>query len=381
MRVCIFTGSRSEYGLLKKLILTIQKNRLFKSNLIVTGSHLSKRYGFSLTEIKNDKVKITKKIYINLNDDSSWGIGSAFSELMKKLNTFFKTNKYDLIILLGDRYEALSAGITSYINRIPILHIHGGEKTLNSLDENYRHCISKLANIHCVSHLKYKKRLIQLGEKEKNIFHVGGLGAEIIKNFSFIRKKELEKNLNVKFKDKIIIINYYPEILNLKKSFNNLKIILNSLKYFLNDCSIIFTLPSHDISNDKFSSEIKIFCKKFNNAFVFKSLGQKKYYSLLNISNLMIGNSSSGVLEMPSFKKFSINLGSRQAGRIFSKSVINLPFNIDILKKNIKICLNKKDNSIKNVYHKNNTTKNILNVIKKIKNNQLNIKKKFIDII
>ena len=111
MRVCIFTGSRSEYGLLKKLILTIQKNRLFKSNLIVTGSHLSKRYGFSLTEIKNDKVKITKKIYINLNDDSSWGIGNAFSDLMKKLNTFFKTNKYDLIILLGDRYEALSAGM------------------------------------------------------------------------------------------------------------------------------------------------------------------------------------------------------------------------------------------------------------------------------
>ena len=169
MKICIFTASRSEYGLLKGLIKKIHLIKNTKLSLIVSGSHLSTKYGLSINEIKKDKFKINKKIYINLEKDSNWDVANAFAETSKKINKYFKSKKFDLVILLGDRYEALSVAISSYINRFPIAHIHGGEKTLNSLDDNFRHSISKLSAFHFVSHISNKKRLIQLGEDKKKI--------------------------------------------------------------------------------------------------------------------------------------------------------------------------------------------------------------------
>lgn len=181
----------------------------------------------------------------------------------------------------------------------------------------------------------WKKALVNLDTSIKSA--IKNLNQTALK-ICFVYKKKLQKNLNIKFQNKIIIVNYYPEILNLKKSLTNLKIILNVIKEFTKYVTIIFTLPSHDIENEKFTREIKNFCNHNINSFVFKNLGQKKYLSLLKISNLMIGNSSSGIYEMPSFRKFSINLGQRQSGRIASKSVINSMINYNILKKK-SVCI------------------------------------------
>jgi GDP/UDP-N,N'-diacetylbacillosamine 2-epimerase (hydrolysing) len=377
MNIGIFTASRSEYGLLKILIQKLNFNKKIKIDLIVSGSHLSKKYGYSIDEIKKDKIKITKKIYVNLKNDTNWGIGNAFADTSKKINNFLKLKNYDLIILLGDRYETLAIAILAYINRIPIAHIHGGEKTFNSLDDNYRHSISKLSTLHFVSHISNKKRLLQLGEKKKNIYVVGGLGACQIKKIKLFEKKYLEKELNTKLSENFIIINVYNEIYNQRRIIKNLLRLFKIVKKNKN-ITFISTLPSHEINSKHLNNKIKNFSRSVSNFRVFKNLGQKKYYSLIKFSSLMIGNSSSGILEAPSFGIYTINIGTRQKGRIFSKSIIQSDYEDKQLENKILKHLNKK-HKFQNPYFKKNTYDKIVNVIIKLKKKNLEYKE-FVDL-
>jgi len=381
MKVCVFSGSRSEYGLLKNLLKIFNNDKFFKTDFIVSGSHLSKKHGLSVQEIINDKIKIKKKFFLNLKSSTSWDICHNFSNINSKINNFFKYHKYDVLILLGDRYESLAVAIVAYINRVPIAHIHGGEKTNDSLDDNYRHAISKFSNFHFVSHGINKKRLIQLGEEPKNIKIVGGLGANIISQIKLIDKKKLETKLGTKFKYKIIIINFYPEVSSIKKSINTLKNIFSVLSE-IEKIHCIFTLPSHDIGNNQFENLIKSFIKSNKDYFFYKNLGQTKFLSLLKISTILIGNSSSGVLEMPSFGKYSINIGDRQKGRVFSRTVIQCSSNKNEIKKKINKYLKKKTTTVKNenIYYKKNSYENIIKTLKKKNIFKKNEIKKFRDI-
>ncbi len=300
MRICIFSGSRSEYGLLKKIIQDLKKDNFFKVDFIVSGSHLEKNFGYSIDQVLQDKIKVKKKIKINIKNDKSWHIANAFSEITKKTNNFFVKKKYDLIILLGDRYETFATAISAYINRIPILHIHGGEKTFNSLDDNYRHSISKLSNVHLVSHKLYKKRLIQLGENKKNIYVVGGLGANIIKDTKILKKNRLAKYIDLDLNKPTIVVNLYNEIFNQKGTLKALNNIFSAIKK-LKKINFIFTLPSHEINSKLLNNRITKMSNKHINCKVYKNLGNTKYYSLLKFSNLIIGNSSSGILEASEF--------------------------------------------------------------------------------
>jgi UDP-hydrolysing UDP-N-acetyl-D-glucosamine 2-epimerase len=381
MKVCVFSGSRSEYGLLKELLKLLFKDSFFKTDLIVSGSHLSKKYGLSVKEIVDDKIKIKKKFVLDLKMSTAFGICQNFSDINSKINNFFKTNKYDVLILLGDRYESLAVAIAGYINRIPIAHIHGGEKTEDSLDDNYRHAISKFSNFHFVSHPTNKKRLIQLGEYPQSIKVVGGLGANSISKIKLINKKDLEKLLNIKLKYKVIVINFYPEISNINKSINTLKNIFKVISS-IKKIHYVFTLPSHDTGNNQFENLIIKFIKNDKDYFFYKNLGQTKFLSLLKISTLLIGNSSSGILEMPSFGKYSINIGDRQKGRIFSKTVIQCSSKEKELKQKINKYLNIKLSTTvnKNIYYKKNTYKEIIKQLKNknfLRDNKL---KKFRDI-
>ena len=381
MKICIFSGSRSEYGLLKKLLKLLFRDKFFKVDFIVSGSHLSKKYGESVKEIVNDRIKIKKKFFLDFKSSTPWSICKNFSNINSKINNFFKNNSYDAILLIGDRYETLSVAIAAYINRIPIIHVHGGEKTDDSLDDNYRHAISKFSNFHFVSHNINKKRLIQLGEQSKSIQVVGGLGANAISKIKLIKKKKLESILKVDLKNKVIVINFYPEVSNITKSIKTLKNIFKIISGIEN-INCIFTMPSHDIGNDQFEKLIIEFTNTNKNYLYFKNLGQKNFLSLLKISSLLIGNSSSGILEMPSFGKYSINIGNRQKGRIFSKTVIQSSSEINELRKKINKYLNQKISIKKNmnIYYKKNTYENIIKHLKKnnfLKNNQF---KKFKDI-
>ncbi len=377
MRICIFSGSRSEYGLLKKIILDLQNDSFFKTDFLVSGSHLEKNFGYSIDQIYKDNIWVKKKIKINVKNDKNWHIANAFSEVTKKTNNFFLNKRYDLIILLGDRYETFATAVSAYINRIPILHIHGGEKTFNSLDDNYRHSISKLTNIHMVSHELNKKRLIQLGENKKNIYVVGGLGANIIKGTEVLEKKILAKHIDIDFNKPTVIVNLYNEIFNQKGTLKALNNIFSAIKK-LKKINFIFTLPSHEINSEFLNKKIIKMCNKQINCKVYKNLGNIKYYSLLKYSNLIIGNSSSGILEAPSFKIYTINIGSRQFGRIFCKSIINADYNDKNLLNKILKFINKKHN-YKNPYYKKDTYKRIKSILKKINLKDLKTKE-FIDI-
>jgi UDP-N-acetylglucosamine 2-epimerase len=379
MKIFLITSTRADFGLLKNLIFEFKKNSFIDLKIIATGTHFSKKHGFSFSEIKNNKVAIYKKIFITNNTKSPKSVLSDMSLLSQKISSLIKRDKPDLFIVLGDRYETLAVSLAAFLNKVPIAHIHGGEITQGSLDDGFRHCISKMSNLHFVSHMDYKKRLIKMGENPKSIYNVGGLGVENIYKTKFLKKNELEKSLKINLKNDILLVCLHPEI-NKKLTINLANETLSALKYY-NDKSIIFTMPGADLFNDIIFKKILFFKKKNSNCFLFKNLGSQKFLSFLKIADAIIGNSSSGILEMPTFKKPTINIGERQKGRVKSNSIIDVFPNKYLIKKKIDFIYSKKF-KIKNIinpYKKLNISKKIISILKNTKlENYKN--KKFYDI-
>ena len=366
--ICVVTGSRAEYGLLKNLLFSLKKDQRFKLQLVVTGSHLSNKYGFTINSIIKDKFKIKDKIDLKVNKDDAFSLSKSMSFGLSKLVKVFEKNKPDIIILLGDRYEIFTASIAATLCRLPIGHIHGREITKSSLDDVFRHSITKMAHIHFTATAEYKKRVIQMGENPKNVHVVGGLGVDNIRFTEFYSKAALEKKLNLKFSKKIVLATFHPETLMKRAYLENLKNIFKALKD-MRDTTIIFTLPNSDIDSARISNLIRKFTMKKKNYYFFKSLGQRKYYSCCKYADFMIGNSSSGVLEMPSFKKFSINIGDRQSGRIKANSVIDCDGKTKNIKKAIKFSTKpsnlKKIKDVKNPYGTGGASQKIIDILKK----------------
>lgn len=381
-KLCVVTGSRAEYDLLKPIIKKISKEKNFKLSVIVTGSHLSKKFGYTYREVLKDNIKIEKKVNILGIKDDEETICKSISKGISKFADILKRKKYNFILVLGDRYEILSFVISAAFFKIPVIHFSGGEISSGSIDDNIRHAITKFSKYHFVSHQIYKKRVIQLGENPKRVFYVGSTSPENIKKEKLLNKNELEKDLNFKFKKKNFLITYHPVTHEKNYGINNFKVLLKVLEK-LKHTSIIFTMPNSDIKNNVFYLEIKKFIKKNKNSKYFNSLGRKRYFSCIAHSDLVIGNSSSGIIEVPSFKKPTLNLGIRQNGRIGAKSIINCE---SVSKKNILNSLKKiqsvkfkKDlKSIKNPYEKLNTSSQIIKILKKITNEQ-DINKVFFD--
>jgi GDP/UDP-N,N'-diacetylbacillosamine 2-epimerase (hydrolysing) len=366
MKIFLVTSTRADFGLLKNLILQIKKNSYFDLKIIATGTHFSKKHGFSFSEIKDNKVEIYKRILIANNTSSPKSLLDDMSILSKSLSSLIKKDKPDLFIVLGDRYEIFAASLAAYLNKVPIAHNHGGEITQGSLDDGFRHCISKMSNFHFVSHKDYKIRLIKMGENPKTIFNVGALGVENIYKTNFLSKEELEKSLKINLKKNILLVCLQPEITK-ELTVKLVNETLSALKYY-HDKSIIFTMPGADLYNDIIFKKILIFIKKKSNCFLYKTLGSQKFLSFLKIADVIIGNSSSGILEMPTFRKPTINIGDRQKGRIKSSSIIDVLPVKSLIKKKIDFIYSKKFNSqgIINPYKKLNTSKKIVTILKSL---------------
>jgi len=381
-KICVVTGSRADYGLLKNLLFLIKKEKSLSLQLIVTGSHLSKKHGNTFKEIVKDKFKIKNKVDLKLFGDNTLSITKSMALGLSKFVKIYEKNKPDIVILLGDRYEIFTACCAASLCRLPIGHIHGGEVTLSSLDEAFRHAISKMSHLHFTASQEYQKRVIQMGESPQNVFNVGGLGVDCIKQTSLYSKSFLEKKLNIKFLKKFALVTYHPETLKKNSSKLNLKHLFEALS-FMKDTTVIFTMPNSDIESLTIFKLIKKIVSKKKNYYLFKSLGQKKYYSCCRHSDFMIGNSSSGLLEMPSFKKFSINIGDRQLGRVKAKSVINCDTTTKSMIRAIKYSLNPvnklKLKHVINPYGKGGASKKIVNILKNKKFDNL-ILKGFFDI-
>ncbi len=331
-KICVITGSRAEYGLLRKLIKILDVSELFQLQLIVTGSHLSKKFGETINEVEGDGFKINSKIDINLVSDTPIGISKSTSIGLSGFAGEFELLKPDMILVLGDRFEILSAVIAAMFARIPIAHIHGGELTEGAIDDAIRHSITKFSHLHFVGNEVYRKRVIQLGEKPERVFNVGGLGVDAINDINLIPKNKLEKDLNIKFLKKNLLITFHPVTLEDESSLKQISELLNALSN-LQNTSLIFTMPNADGDSQVIFEKIEDYVSSNKNAYVFISLGQVRYLSCLAQVDAIVGNSSSGLHEAPSFRKATINIGDRQKGRIQSKSVINCkPLSQDIQK-------------------------------------------------
>jgi len=322
MKIGLFTSSRSDFGLIKNLILILKKKKI-NYKLIVAGSHFSKKYGETIKEIKKNNILISKKIKGRFSANTTNDLSKSFSLILNCLTKEISKLNIDRLVLLGDRFETLAAAVAAYINKICIIHLHGGEITQGSMDEAFRHSITKFSHLHFVANEIYKKRVIQLGENPKKVFNVGGLGIDSLSKTIFFSKNFLSKKFKINFEKNIIIITFHPETLSKNKIKFQVRNLLSFLKK-INNSTLIFTSPGVDIGNNFLIKSISKFVKNNKNCFFIRSLGQDYYFSFLNISDLMIGNSSSGILEMPYFKKPTINVGFRQDGRLKSKSVIDV---------------------------------------------------------
>ena len=382
MRVSIITSTRADFGLLKNLILNIRKNKNFSLKVIASGSHFSKKFGYTYKEIKNSKIKIDKKIVCEFNSNNIEGASKIMSKSILETSKILKNLKTELLIVLGDRYEILASVISAHLSRIPVAHIHGGEVTQGAIDDAFRHSITKMSHIHFSAKKKKKKRIIQLGENPLHVYSVGGLGIDSISKTNFLTKKELEKKFNFKFNKYNFIINFHPETINknlAKKQINELLLALSKL----NNTNFIFTMPGADLENSVILKEIKFFVQKHAHAYFFKSLGQINYFSFLNHVDGMIGNSSSGILEKKKKKKGTINLGNRQLGRLFAKSIINTEIKKNKIEQAVKSILSikfkKRIKNHINPYGKPGASDRIIKILEKIIIKKV-FNKKFFDI-
>lgn len=362
--VVIFTIARSDFGILKNIIKKIELDQRFNLSLIVGAAHYSKTFGSTLNEIKEINIKNLKKIKFNYKNSSNLDIIEYFKKTMSSVSKILNKRKVDAFILLGDRYEALAAAMTSFQMNIPIFHLCGGSITEGSLDDTYRYCISKMSTMHFLETKHHKKNLINLNIK-KNLFVVGSPSLENY-NKDLINKDdfELKYNFNLNNSKNILVCCFNPETsLTIKENINKLNIFIK----FLNQLNqnVVFTYPNSDQGYRKYIGLIKKKLTK-KNILLVKNLGKKNYFSLLSFANIVIGNSSSGIIETGSFKIPAINLGNRQKKRICNKNIIHSEFKLTSMHKAYKVATSKKFikkiKQIKNVYYKNKTSENFINL-------------------
>ena len=325
-KICVVTGTRAEYGLLYWLMKEIDLDSELKLQIIATGMHLSPEFGLTYKEIEKD-FKIDKKIEMLLSSDTSIGISKSMGLAQISFVEAYEELKPDIIVILGDRYEIFSAASAAMIARIPIAHLHGGETTEGAFDESIRHSITKMSHLHFTATQEYKNRVIQLGEHPSKVFNVGGMGIENIKRLKLLNKEEFEKSIEFKLNKKNILVTFHPVTLENSTAKEQFQELLDAIDE-LEDTNIIFTKANSDTNGRIINQMIDEYvAKNYHKSIGFISLGQQRYLSALQYVDAVVGNSSSGLLEAPSFKIGTINIGDRQKGRIKAESVINSEVN------------------------------------------------------
>ncbi len=364
------SSSRADYGIMSGLIDKLKKNKFINLRVLSIGSHNLKEYGNTIQDMNIEKKYLdVRKIQFSTKHPKNISIFS--SKLISELTKNFTTKKPDLILLLGDRYEIFLTSYVSTIFKIPIAHFCGGDETIGSYDNNFRDAITHLSNYHFTTNQKSKNKVIKLINSKKNVYNFGHLSLNNLNKKKFLSKKKIENNFKIKFREKNILITFHPltkERNRTKKYFQNILSVLDNLK----QTTLIFTSPNADHESETIKKMINEFAIKKDNAYYIRSFGQKYFFSIMHYVNGVVGNSSSGILEAPSFKKAVVNIGNRQTGRIFAKNIIQSSYEIKDIKKSINKIFDKKFNkkimTVKNPYYKVSSLKNTLKKILKIKN-------------
>ncbi len=321
-RICIVTGTRAEYGLLRWVMEGIRQSPLLELQLIATGMHLSPEFGMTVEAIKADGFQVDRKVEMLLSSDTAVGVTKSMGLGMIGFADALAELRPDLMLVLGDRYEIFSAAAAAMIARIPIAHLHGGETTQGAFDEAIRHSITKMSQLHFVAAEEYRRRVIQLGEQPDRVFQVGGLGIDNIRRLTLLARDELEAALEFKLASRNLLITFHPVTLEHNTSAAQMDELLAALAE-RQDTGLIFTMPNADTEGRVLFRQIQDFCARHPNARAYTSLGQLRYLSCIRHVDGVVGNSSSGLAEVPSFNKGTINIGDRQRGRLRAASVID----------------------------------------------------------
>lgn len=381
--ICFITGTRAEYGLLKPLMDLVASENSMSLQIIVTCMHLSPEFGLTYKNIENDGFKIDDKVEILLSSDTPIGIcksiGLGFIGLAESLTRL----KPDLIILLGDRFETFAAATCALISRIPVAHLHGGELTEGNFDEALRHSITKMSHFHFTSNEEYRKRVIQLGEHPNTVFNVGAIGLDNIKKLKLLSKKELENQTGIQFKKKNLLITFHPVTLESSTSEKQFTELLKALDELV-DTFFIFTKPNSDTDGRIIIKMIDDYVKSHSEkSLAFISMGQLNYLSCLQYVDAVVGNSSSGIIEAPSFKIATVNIGNRQSGRIKAESIIDCEPNHTSVSNAISQVYSQrfteKLKSLTNPYGDGETSLRIFSVLKSL-NRNITTKKQFFNL-
>lgn len=321
-KICVVTGTRAEYGLLRWVIDGILNSCSLELQLIATGMHLSPEFGLTVQEIEADGYHINRKVEMLLSSDTPVGVTKSMGLGMIGFADALNDLQPDLLLLLGDRFEAFVAASSALVAQVPVAHLHGGETTEGAIDEAMRHSITKMSHLHFVATEEYANRVIQLGEDPQKVFQVGGLGVDSIRRVQLLGRAELESAIDFQLKSKNFLITFHPVTLEKNTSSQQIDELLSVLSSF-KEIGLIFTMPNADTDGRIVREKITNFCQLHANAKAFESLGQLRYLSCVNQVDAVIGNSSSGLAEVPSFKKATINIGDRQKGRLKAASIID----------------------------------------------------------
>jgi GDP/UDP-N,N'-diacetylbacillosamine 2-epimerase (hydrolysing) len=367
-KICAVTGTRAEYGLLYWLMKSIEDNPMLELQIIATGMHLSPEFGLTYREIEKDSFTINRNIEMLLSADTpsaiskSTGLGLiGFADAYNELDP-------DIVVILGDRFELLAASTAALYAKIPIAHIHGGETTTGAFDEAIRHSITKMAWWHFVAANEYEKRIIQLGEDPKRVFNVGGLGVDAIKKANLLSKKKLMENTGIQFSVRNLLVTYHPVTLENQTSKKHFQALLDIL-HDLDDVYLIFTVPNADSDGRIIKQMIDEFVSSHKDrSIAFTSMGHLNYLSTLQFVDGVVGNSSSGLAEAPTFKIGTVNISDRQKGRLKAKSVIDCDPTKESIKNGVDMLYSKDFQkilpSVSNPYGEGDATEKIMDVLK-----------------
>jgi UDP-N-acetyl-D-glucosamine 2-epimerase, UDP-hydrolysing len=367
-KICVVTGTRAEYGLMSRLMKLIQDEKELQLQIIATNMHLSPEFGLTYKEIEADGFVIDKKVHMLLSSDTSnatvksAGLGTiGFADAYEDLQP-------DMIMVLGDRYEILAAVSAALLYKIPVVHLHGGEITEGAYDDSIRHAVTKMSHLHFTSTEEYRQRVIQMGEDPGNVYYVGALGCDNIRTVPLMTKKELEQSIRFSVDRNTILVTFHPVTMEEGTAEEQFSALLNALDE-VPDLRIVFTMPNSDTDGRIISDMIKGFVEQHSDRSVyFTSLGLKRYLSALQYIGGVVGNSSSGIIEVPSFHIPTLNIGDRQKGRTAAESVLNcLPVKKDI-KQKLQLILDnnyrEKLKDIQNPYDKPGTAIEIVRILK-----------------
>ena len=322
-KICVVTGTRAEFGLLRWLMQEIKQQPELELQVVATGMHLSPEFGSTYREIEEAGFTIHARVEMLLSADTATAVTKSMGLGVIGFADVYERLQPDVIVVLGDRFEIFAAASAALIAGIPVAHIHGGETTEGAFDEAIRHSITKMSHLHFVAAKEYRQRVIQLGEQPERVFNVGGMGIDAIKRIKLLDREELEQSLGFRFDKKNLLITFHPVTLESGASSSEQMIELLEALGELEDTRLIFTMPNADTGGRELSALVQDFVNNHDNACVFKSLGQLRYFSCLAQVDAAVGNSSSGLAEAPSFSIGTVNIGDRQKGRLKAESVMD----------------------------------------------------------